>query len=101
MAIANPLWRAPRIHGELKMLGITVYTANWECSAVTALSPITCSSAAAEDTKLFSTVLRTSMGPDRKLGANHALKLSHQTAHGCGLSGDLLTCRRRLFGLRS
>jgi hypothetical protein len=24
MAIANPLWRAPRIHGELKMLGITV-----------------------------------------------------------------------------
>jgi len=24
MAIANPLWRAPRIHGELKMLGITI-----------------------------------------------------------------------------
>ena len=24
MAIANPLWRAPRIHGELKMLGINV-----------------------------------------------------------------------------
>jgi hypothetical protein len=21
---ANPLWRAPRIHGELKLLGITV-----------------------------------------------------------------------------
>ena len=24
MAIANPLWRAPRIHGELKMLGISI-----------------------------------------------------------------------------
>jgi putative transposase len=24
MAIANPLWRAPRIHGELKMLGIEI-----------------------------------------------------------------------------
>jgi len=24
MAAANPLWRAPRIHGELKMLGITI-----------------------------------------------------------------------------
>src|ERR1700687_5889544 len=24
MAVANPLWRAPRIHGELKMLGITI-----------------------------------------------------------------------------
>jgi hypothetical protein len=24
MAAANPLWRAPRIHGELKMLGIAV-----------------------------------------------------------------------------
>ncbi len=24
MATANPLWRAPRIHGELKMLGITI-----------------------------------------------------------------------------
>jgi hypothetical protein len=24
MVIANPLWRAPRIHGELKMLGITI-----------------------------------------------------------------------------
>ena len=24
MAIANPLWRAPRIHGELKMLGVTI-----------------------------------------------------------------------------
>jgi transposase InsO family protein len=24
MAIANPLWRAPRIHGELQMLGITI-----------------------------------------------------------------------------
>jgi hypothetical protein len=24
MATANPLWRAPRIHGELKMLGIKV-----------------------------------------------------------------------------
>jgi hypothetical protein len=24
MAIANPLWRAPRIHGGLKMLGITI-----------------------------------------------------------------------------
>ena len=24
MAVANPLWRAPRIHGELKMLGVTV-----------------------------------------------------------------------------
>lgn len=24
MAAANPLWRAPRIHGELKMLGIVV-----------------------------------------------------------------------------
>jgi hypothetical protein len=24
MATANPLWRAPRIHGELKMLGIMV-----------------------------------------------------------------------------
>src|SRR5580700_7125937 len=24
MVTANPLWRAPRIHGELKMLGITV-----------------------------------------------------------------------------
>lgn len=23
MAIGNPLWRTPRIHGELKMLGIT------------------------------------------------------------------------------
>jgi putative transposase len=24
MAVANPLWRAPRIHGELKMLGIAI-----------------------------------------------------------------------------
>jgi putative transposase len=24
VAIANPLWRAPRIHGELKMLGVTI-----------------------------------------------------------------------------
>ncbi len=24
MAAANPLWRAPRIHGELKMLGIVI-----------------------------------------------------------------------------
>jgi hypothetical protein len=24
MASANPLWRAPRIHGELKMLGIAI-----------------------------------------------------------------------------
>jgi putative transposase len=24
MATANPLWRAPRIHGELKMLGIAI-----------------------------------------------------------------------------
>jgi hypothetical protein len=24
MAAANPLWRAPRIHGELKMLGIAI-----------------------------------------------------------------------------
>ena len=24
MAAANPLWRAPRIHGELKMLGIDI-----------------------------------------------------------------------------
>jgi hypothetical protein len=24
MAIANPLWRAPRLHGELRMLGITI-----------------------------------------------------------------------------
>ena len=24
MAAANPLWRAPRIHGELKMLGIEI-----------------------------------------------------------------------------
>ena len=24
MAVENPLWRAPRIHGELKMLGIAV-----------------------------------------------------------------------------
>jgi putative transposase len=24
MATANPLWRAPRIHGELKMLGVTI-----------------------------------------------------------------------------
>ena len=24
MATANPLWRAPRIHGELKMLGIDI-----------------------------------------------------------------------------
>ena len=24
MAAANPLWRAPRIHGELKMLGIAL-----------------------------------------------------------------------------
>jgi hypothetical protein len=24
MAFANPLWRAPRIHGELKMLGISI-----------------------------------------------------------------------------
>src|SRR5437899_3432249 len=24
MAIVNPLWRAPRIHGELKMMGITI-----------------------------------------------------------------------------
>jgi hypothetical protein len=24
MAVANPLWRAPRIYGELKMLGITI-----------------------------------------------------------------------------
>src|SRR5262244_3294352 len=24
MVVANPLWRAPRIHGELKMLGITI-----------------------------------------------------------------------------
>jgi hypothetical protein len=24
MANVNPLWRAPRIHGELKMLGITI-----------------------------------------------------------------------------
>jgi hypothetical protein len=24
MATANPLWRAPRIHGELKMLAITI-----------------------------------------------------------------------------
>ena len=24
MVIANPLWRTPRIHGELKMLGITI-----------------------------------------------------------------------------
>jgi transposase InsO family protein len=24
MAAANPLWRAPRIHGELKMLGLTI-----------------------------------------------------------------------------
>ena len=24
MATANPLWRAPRIHGELKMLGIQI-----------------------------------------------------------------------------
>lgn len=24
MAVSNPLWRAPRIHGELKMLGIAI-----------------------------------------------------------------------------
>jgi hypothetical protein len=24
MVVANPLWRAPRIHGELKMLGIAL-----------------------------------------------------------------------------
>jgi len=24
MAAANPLWRAPRIHGELKMLGLAI-----------------------------------------------------------------------------
>jgi hypothetical protein len=24
MVVANPLWRAPRIHGELKMLGIAI-----------------------------------------------------------------------------
>ena len=24
MVAANPLWRAPRIHGELKMLGIVI-----------------------------------------------------------------------------
>jgi hypothetical protein len=30
MATANPLWRAPRIHGELKMLGIMVS----ECPAL-------------------------------------------------------------------
>ena len=24
MAAANPLWRAPRIHGELQMLGIAI-----------------------------------------------------------------------------
>jgi len=28
MAIANPLWRAPGIHGELKMLGITISERN-------------------------------------------------------------------------
>jgi hypothetical protein len=24
MVVANPLWRAPRVHGELKMLGIAI-----------------------------------------------------------------------------
>jgi hypothetical protein len=31
MVAANPLWRAPRIHGELKMLGITVSERTVSC----------------------------------------------------------------------
>jgi hypothetical protein len=33
MAMANPLWRAPRIHGELKMLGILIGAERFSHSA--------------------------------------------------------------------
>jgi hypothetical protein len=31
MAAANPLWRAPRIHGELKMLGVAISERTVSC----------------------------------------------------------------------
>jgi len=55
MAVANPLWGAPRIHGELKMLGITI-------SERTVTYFADCSTATFSDVEDFS---RESLGSDR------------------------------------
>jgi hypothetical protein len=41
MATANPLWRAPRIHGELKMLGIVVPSAPYLACCAPCRAPVT------------------------------------------------------------